>query len=108
TPGVNSWLVSVNWGDGARTDFFFVAAQGSLGTRQHTFMEEGTYTVTVTVVDTLGDSDRTTFQVNVADQQISTPAVTAPTGVLEGMATPSTTFLATFTDPAGVGAESLA
>src|SRR5262249_38247092 len=55
------WLVDVKWGDGT-TDTTFLATPGSLGTRPHTFGEEGNYTVTVTVTNLLSSSsDSKTF-----------------------------------------------
>ena len=98
TPGVSSWTVNVNWGDGTSADTFAVTAQGSLGTRQHTFAEEGLYTVTVTVADAQGDSDRTTFQVSVAAAPL-TAAVLTPPGNQTGAEGQSTDFaLGSFVD----------
>src|SRR5205085_973169 len=67
-PGVNDspWLVNVSWGDGSPdTSFSNGAAQGSLGSRSHTYADNGTYTVTVTVTDKDGGSGSAQFQVPV-------------------------------------------
>src|SRR2546429_277713 len=45
------WGVSVNWGDGSANTTFFVNAAGALGTRSHTYAEEGSYSPSVTVTD---------------------------------------------------------
>src|SRR5437660_1254121 len=47
------WRVDVNWGDGTAHSLFTVNNQGDLGTRAHTFGEERTSPVTVTVTDSL-------------------------------------------------------
>src|SRR5439155_12743037 len=68
--GVNDspWLVDVNWGDGsAHTSFSNGAAQGSLGSRSHTYADNGSYTVTVTVTDKDSGSGSAQFTVTVAN-----------------------------------------
>src|SRR5205085_8424214 len=77
-PGVNDspWLVNVSWGDGSPdTSFSNGAAQGSLGSRSHTYADNGTYTVTVQVTDKDGGVGSAQFQVTVANVA---PSVTAP------------------------------
>jgi hypothetical protein len=81
TPGVNSWSVFVEWGDDADQSFT-VAAQGSLGSLQHTFLAAGSYTVTVSVSDGQGDGALTTFQVKVAAFDVIDTAVLHTDGSL--------------------------
>ncbi len=102
---VGDYTATIDWGDGTSaigtvvhtgSDAFRVDGPG------HTYGEEGTYTVTVAVAHDALPTARSGGQVIViADQQVSTPAITAPTGVLEGAASPNGFALATFTDPAG-------
>lgn len=66
-PDASSWDVSVSWGDSSPDDVFTVTSQGALGTRAHTFAEKGTYTITVTVSDDIGNTDRTSFTVTIVD-----------------------------------------
>ncbi len=91
------WSVKVSWGDGSM-DTFTVAAAGALGTRSHTFVEEGNNTVTVTVTDSTTLSDSATFKVAVSDPAVDGKAV-AVTAV-EGQAFTGKA-VATFTDPGG-------
>lgn len=99
-PDGGPWTVSVAWGDNMST-VFQTSSPGSL-TGSHTYAEEVTRTVSVTVTDNADQqSDSTSFQVSVTD-----PAVVAAGG-----ATLTTTYgdevggasmsLATFSDPGG-------
>src|SRR6266849_8314820 len=54
--GASSWTVDVNWGDGTAETLPPVTSQGSLGSRPHTYGEEGNFTVTVTVTDNVNMS----------------------------------------------------
>src|SRR5262245_3392648 len=94
------WLVDVNWGDGTLHTTFAAAAPGSLGTRSHTFPEEGNYTVTVTVTNLVNpSSDSQSFQVAVSDPAVvQGPAVAVSAD--EGAAFTGKA-LAQFTDPGG-------
>src|SRR5207244_733814 len=67
--------VDVAWGDGSPHTGFSQAATGSLGTKPHTYADNGVYTVTVTVTDKDGGSDSKTFKATVAN---ANPAVAAP------------------------------
>jgi Ca2+-binding RTX toxin-like protein len=91
------WTVKVAWGDGT-TDTFTTAAAGSLGTRTHTYAEEGSNVVTVTVTDSTTLSDSKTFNVAVSDPGVVPTAVAV--NAVEGQATGSVA-VATFTDPGG-------
>ena len=67
-PGPDTpWAVTVDWGDGSATTNFNAASTGSLGSRSHTYDDNGTYTATVTVTDSDGASDSATFSVDVAN-----------------------------------------
>ena len=43
------WPVEVDWGDGTPHTTFVMTSPGALGLRDHTYADDGTYTVTVTV-----------------------------------------------------------
>ena len=61
------WDVSVDWGDGSTNDTFSVNSQGFLGNRSHTYVDNDTHAVTVTVTDKDGDSHNATFDVAVSN-----------------------------------------
>lgn len=99
-PDGGLWTVDVDWGDGSADTNFNLASPGSLGASNHTYQEQGPYTVTIAVTDTLdGQSDSKTFAVNVSD-----PAVNASGGFTFQANVGANTgpqSVATFTDPAG-------
>jgi len=99
-PDGGPWSVDVNWGDSSPHTTFPESTPGSLGSQPHTYAEEGTYTVTVTVKDTFdGQTGSGMFTVSV-----SNPSVVA-TGGLTFTASENTASavqpVATFTDPGG-------
>ena len=79
---------------------FSTTTAGSLGTQTHTYGEEGTNTVTVTVTDTARQSVglRATFQVVVSDPKVRGHG---RAGLRRGVQAPPGVTLATFTDPGG-------
>ena len=93
------WVVVVNWGDGSANDTFSVASAGSLGTRNHTYLDNGSYSVVVTVTDKDGGAGNASFTAAVANVA---PAITdasvgpSPAHVTEGG---SVTLTGSFTDP---------
>jgi hypothetical protein len=97
-PDDGPWSLDVDWGDGANLSISPVAP-GSYSPQSHTYTEEGTKIVTVTVTDSSGRSGSGTFLVTVTD-----PPVAATGGFLvndvEGADSGSQT-VARFTDPAG-------
>lgn len=99
-PDGGPWTVDVNWGDGTPDANFSVTSPGSLGANNHTYQEDGPYTVTIAVTDALdGQSASNTFAVNVSD-----PAVNASGGFTFQANVGASTgpqAVATFTDPAG-------
>ncbi len=98
-PDGGPWSVDINWGDGGPDDTFNVTSAGSLGTRSHTFGEEGSKTVTITVTDTSDNqSDSKTFTVNVSDPAVQASGVAV--SAVEGAAFTGKS-IATFKDPGG-------
>lgn len=99
-PDGGPWTVDVNWGDGTPDATLTRNAPGALPARTHTYTEEGAYTVTIAVTDTLtNQSDSKTFTVNVSDPPVVASGgfsfdanINTDTGVQA---------LATFTDPGG-------
>jgi hypothetical protein len=90
----------VNWGDGSPHTSFNATGAGALAAKSHTYKEEGPYTVTITVTDTLDlQADSKTFAVNVSD-----PPVNASGGLTIEVNVGADTGpqpVAKFTDPAG-------
>ncbi len=99
-PDGGPWTVDVNWGDGSADANFNMSSPGALASNNHKYAEEGTYTVTITVTDTLdGQSDSKTFAVNVSDPPVNASGgFTFQTNV--GINT-GPQNVATFTDPGG-------
>ncbi len=99
-PDGGPWSVNVNWGDGTPDTTFTVTSPGPLPSKNHKYREEGPYTVTIAVTDTLdGQSDSKTFAVNVSDPPVVASggfSFDANVGTDTGPQT-----LATFTDPGG-------
>jgi hypothetical protein len=99
--GGGPWTVDVDWNDStAHTTINNISSQGTIPQQSHTYTEEGSYTVTVKVTNTIdGEWDTRTFKVTVSD-----PAVVAKGGksfsAVEG-ALSASQVVATFTDPAG-------
>src|SRR5207247_3837301 len=99
-PGSDSpWAVSVDWGDGSPSTSFQITGSGpavgtSLGSQSHSYLQDGSYTVTVTVTDKNSGSGQATFHVTVNNVA---PIVTlsGPASTTEG-ATESYSY--TFTD----------
>ncbi len=71
-----SWTATVDWGDGSAASQFNPSTQGSLGIRDHTYVNDGVYAVTISVANELGGFGIATFQVTVATSPlVYTPAV---------------------------------
>jgi hypothetical protein len=92
------YQVDVNWGDGTPHLVFTTTSPGLLASVAHTYQEEGTYTVTVTVTDKLVASNVGTFTVVVFDPAVVGHGVnfSAQPGVPL-----SNRVVASFTDPGG-------
>jgi uncharacterized repeat protein (TIGR01451 family) len=104
---------TINWGDGHTTNFTSADVSGSGGSYtvsgSHQYAEEGSFSITVTVVHGTASNVQVTGTAVVTDPQISTPvAANLPSSGQEGAAITAITGIATFTDPAGVGVETAA
>jgi hypothetical protein len=99
-PDGGPWSVDVNWGDGTTHTTFTVNNAGPLPSNNHTYGEEGPYTVTISVTDTLdGQSNSKTFAVNVSDPPVNASGgFTFQTNVGTNTGPQN---VATFTDPGG-------
>ncbi|HEX3255750.1 MAG TPA: Ig-like domain-containing protein [Gaiellaceae bacterium] len=82
-PGADTWTADVDWGDGTPHDSPVVGSPGTIPATNHTYDDNGTFTVTVTVTDKDGGSDSATFTVTVADVA-PTATFNAPASVDEG------------------------
>ena len=85
-PGVhdNPWTVDVNWGDGSTHSIFTVPDQSPLGVQTHSYDDNGTYTVIVTVTDKDHGSGSNTFTVSVANVAPTAAITGAPASSPEG------------------------
>ncbi len=92
------WEVTVDWGDGSTDTVFNEGAAGAIAAKTHTYADDGSFTVTVTVDEDAGAgvSDFATFQVVVANVP---PVVTAPGAQTADEATAKLFDLSSFTDP---------
>ena len=97
-PDGGPWSVDVNWGDGTADSTFVTSTAGSLGSLNHTYAEEGSDTVKVTVTDSTSLSGSATFQVVVSDPAVS--PTSAVVNAVEGSDS-GPVVVATFTDPGG-------
>jgi hypothetical protein len=98
-PGVDSpWAVDVDWGDGSAHTTFNATTTGSLGTKPHTYADNGQYTVTVTVTDKDGTSDSHTFKVTVANVAPTITSVAFANSSV-GCGSNNATLNVTFEDP---------
>ena len=84
-PGADGpWTGTVNWGDGSSDPLASFASPGSLGSLSHTYGDNGSYTVTVTVTEAgsgTPPSGSATFTANVANKApvVGSLSVTSPT-----------------------------
>lgn len=76
--GDGPWTVSINWGDGTATTTFAASATGSLPAKTHTFVEQGAYTVKVSVTDRFGGVGSATFRADVANAAPVVGTITGP------------------------------
>src|SRR5207248_6895869 len=86
---VGDYTATINWGDGTTSSGTVVSTGGNnfrVDAPAHTYVEEGTYTVTVTVKhDSLTPVTSAGANIAIADQQITTPAdANLPASGLEG------------------------
>lgn len=66
-PDGGPWEIVVSWGDPSPAETFSRSTAGTIPPRAHTYDDNATYTVSVTVTDSDGASDSGTFQVVVAN-----------------------------------------
>jgi hypothetical protein len=104
------FTATIDWGDGSTSLGTVVATSNGnyqVNAPSHTYVQEGTYTISFTVKhDSQSPVTVSSAPFAVADQQISTPAVAALTPQ-EQVATGPLVGIATFTDPAGAGIETV-
>jgi peptidoglycan/xylan/chitin deacetylase (PgdA/CDA1 family) len=87
------WTVAVAWGDSTPNGNSSASAPGSLGTLSHSYADNGSYTVNVTVTDTYGAAGVSSFVVSVTNVA---PTATFP---LTALATAGTPLKLSFTSP---------
>ena len=100
-PGADSpWEVTVDWGDGSLDTVFNEGASGPIADKAHTYADDGSYTVTITVKEDngTGASGSATFQVTVVNLPPVISNVSAESPIDEG---DSSTVTVTASDPAG-------
>ena len=95
------WTVSVDWGDGSALQVFADSelTDGDVIDRSHTYADDGTYSVTVTVRETGGagaPSGSASFDIVVANVA---PAITKPGNQTADEGTAAVFDLGSFTDP---------
>src|SRR5262249_56218900 len=97
--GEGEWGGTVNGGEGRALRITRTAVSGSAGSftvgGTHQYMEEGTYTATVTITDVGGKATTETSTITVADAALTAGTATL-TGGTEGIV--QTTLAAHFTD----------
>ncbi|HLJ95154.1 MAG TPA: PKD domain-containing protein [Gemmataceae bacterium] len=94
------WTVDVNWGDGTTDTHFAESAAGSLGNQVHSYTEDGSYSVSITVTDAADSQPGTgMFQVSVSDQNVVATGGLTLNATEGAVAAPQA--VATFTDPGG-------
>ena len=90
------WDVTVDWGDSSPPDEFNQSSDGSLGTLNHTYADDGTYSATAEICDEQANCASADFDITVANVA---PVVTAPAGQEAGEALATGIDLGSFTDP---------
>jgi hypothetical protein len=65
-PDADSWTLTVDWGDGTDSETIPLAAAGAF-TVPHTYLDDGTFTVTVTVSDGVDDDSVALFGIEVTN-----------------------------------------
>jgi PKD repeat protein len=99
-PDGGPWSVNVDWGDSTAHTIFNMSSPGTITPQNHTYGEEGSYTVTVKVTDTLdGQFDFKTSTINVSDPAVMATGEFKLTPVEGAPFTGQT--VARFTDPGG-------
>jgi hypothetical protein len=100
-PGPDSpWAVDVDWGDSSTHGSASMTSTGSLGTMNHTYADNGPYTVSVNVTDKNGGSETKSFTVNVSN--IAPTITDISVSPLQALIGHNVTFSGTATDPSSV------
>jgi PKD repeat protein len=84
-PGADTWTATVDYGDGSGVQSLALNADRTFDLN-HTFADDGIYTIAVTVVDDDGGSDTKTFTVTVGNVVPTISGVTGSEMVDEGSA----------------------
>ena len=98
------WTVDVDWGDSGAHTTFTKTAMGAMGTKSHTYADNGTYTVSVNVTDKDGGKSTKTFKILVGNVKPTITSFTAtdylagPNAFITG-GNPLSRLTTTFTDP---------
>ena len=72
------WAVDINWGDGSSHTSFSTNTAGSLDNKLHTYLDNGTYTVTIKITDKDGAVGSNTFNIQVANIPPTGSSIIAP------------------------------
>ncbi len=110
---IGDYAATVNWGDSTTSAGTIVSLGGGnyeVDAPDHTYAEEGTYTVNVTLThDLLAPLTTPSQTIVVTDAQLTSLAsANLPATGVEGSPIGAVTSIATFSDPAGIGLETLA
>jgi large repetitive protein len=102
TAPLSDFVATIDWGDGSPTSLGSLTQPGGVGTAflvsgNHTYTENGVFTMTVVTTDNAGSTVTTTTPVVVGDPAL-TGATAVPVQAVEGASTGQIT-VATFIDP---------
>jgi fibronectin-binding autotransporter adhesin len=87
TAATGPWNVDVNWGDGSAHTIFTVTTRGTIPSQNHSYVQSGALTATVSVSNATNDSTQAAFTVIVTPTATATLAVKGfPSLVTSGIA----------------------
>ena len=106
---VSDYTATINWGDSSTSAGTVVLGTPGVGSTltvnapTHTYTEEGTYTITVSIVHA-GSTVTTSNSITILDPAINSAVFTGtlPTGKFEGQAIGTISRIATFVDPGDI------
>ncbi|MBP7474929.1 MAG: hypothetical protein KA810_06680, partial [Pyrinomonadaceae bacterium] len=96
-PDGGPWTATINWGDASANTVLNPAVAGTLGSSNHTYAQDGTYTVSITVADSGALSDTESFTITVANVAPSALVLNLSSGTINENG--STNLSGSFTDP---------